>query len=795
MVTKAFFDTLSDSLKTAINKSPRIMGIGPSAWPRIVSAYYFPDFKTISYNDAADNEDIAKELGVEVFSLKKQDPYIEVSPETPGSIIDTDLVKTYLAAQDKDFIFLVYKSSTKLEKVCSENNWRYIGNPKALSLKFENKKIFKEVIREIGIEAIPGDNILIKDLTPEKLQGYQKEFGTNKIVLQLAEVTTGGGSGTVFIDDGAGLKIFHERVEKLQSQLKKKVLETVNVAPFINGVSSSVSCCVTKKGVLTGPIQTQIIDIAEVGTKLPGRSGNYAGADWSVFHFSQDSQRQASTIAEKFGEYMYKEGYKGIFGIDLLVEENGKVWPVECNPRDTDAFPMISMFMMQAGCVPLDVFHNLEHIGVDYDFDFEQINQSYKNQQFNGSQIIIHNREEHSVVATKSPLSGIYKFDGENIVYDRPGFAIWDLENDDEYLLTENIQKQPNKSYDSHSRIGRLISRRAMIDTNLQLTELASKVIDLFYKQFGLVKSESGLVDDNGIKSLFVNKAVNAKGVDTFMEADIVNAYALARGGFRRPYKIAWRMKLDPTLSALEHLSTKQNQSIRYDLQKITQTGIKIDKISRINNSIYQEWLELYKQIINSKEKGVTVIDKNWFEDKYKQGKEVGAVLAYKDGKLLGGNLLTTLTDVMVIGYGVAQRLPDLRGGLGLLLDYYSIEMALEQGFEQLSFGKDDNLYGAHLSVGLLKYKTKLWLTPKAANKTYWLTTFFKNFDKFENEIAFLAQNEAGELDLVVIYKDTQPDIQKPKGVNEVIFYKSSDIIAEHLKVLVGEDDNDNREQ
>ena len=372
--------SLPHGLTQAVGKCPLIIGIGPTAWPRLIPSFYFPKYKILSYHNCFVNE-VIKEFGVEVFSLKAFQPELEISPVTPGQILSTKLAQNFLASQKEPFVFLVYKSSNKLEELCDKNNWQFIGNKKAVRDIYEDKRVFKEILPKIGIQPIPGENMRIEELTSEKFVYYQKKFGQKKLVLQLAEMTYGGGCGTLFLDTPEKLKFFNQRVVEARKELegKKKKIETVNVAPYIIGISASITACATKFGILTGPIQTQIIDVEEVGAKKANLSGNFAGHDWSFRHYSEEINKQAANITERLGQYMYKNGYKGIFGIDLIIDEGvNKVWPVECNPRETDAFPMISLLQLEQDAIPLDVFHNLEFLGMDYQIDIDQINKSYK---------------------------------------------------------------------------------------------------------------------------------------------------------------------------------------------------------------------------------------------------------------------------------------------------------------------------------------------------------------------------------------------------------------------------------
>ena len=784
-IKNRYYMNLPEGIKKGINDCPLIIGIGPSAWPRIITSYYFPKYKTICLNDSQDDEFVRKE-GIEVFSLKKEKPDLEISPQTPGRILDTDLVKEYVGKFKEPFSYLVYKSSSVLEKVCEQNGWNFIGNKKSFMDIYENKKMFKEILHEIGVEAIPGENLLIDDLTDNKFLEYQEKLGQENLVLQLAEMTYGGGSGTFYIDNVGDLKIFRDRVAQIREKFvgKKKKIETVNVAPFIQGVSSSISCCSTFKGTLTGPIQTQIIDIPEVASKEPGRSGTYAGTDWGYKAYSQASQKQADTIARKFGEYIYKAGYRGIFGIDLIVEESGKVWPVECNPRDTDAFPMVSMLMMDTGTVPLDVFHNLEHLGVDYDFDFEGVNDRYKKQVFNASQIIIENNIPSACYIAGFMKAGVYSFDGENLNYLKEGYSLFDLENEKQILITEGVPKNfTERGYSSSGRIFRVIKRGKMLEEPGKLTQEMKQIVKEIYTKLKLRPVPNGLVSVNGITSLFINRPSQVEDYQADLEkVDLINVIGTQGSGIKRPMKVAWRKRLEPSKDVLSQIpSTKTRKHIKYDLVKLKELGMEIKIYPEITGEQFQKWYKLYQKLIGEKSKGELVITEKWFEGKVSGGKKIGAVFTEKNGLILGGDIFFEVGKRLSVGYGIAEKIKELRGGLMLLSDYSFLEYACKSGYREVSFGQDTNLYGNELSTGLISYKTKLGFYPVAANRTYWLGTHFKSLEKFSSDVVFFA-GDGEKLNKLVIIGDfeTKNEIRLPQGF-EMLTYDKKDSFLDNF--------------
>lgn len=732
---------LPDSIEKAISKAPLLIGLGPTAWPRIINPYYFPKFRMLVSNDSQDNEYIRQE-GFSVYSQKQVDKYIKISPITPGNIVTTDLAKKYLSKINEPFKFIVYKSMGKFENICRENGWEFVGNKREIRDKYENKKYFKELLRELGVRTIPGDNYKIEDLTFEVIKDYFKKYDCHKVVLQIAEATWGGGTGTFFIETEEDYNTYQKRTVELFEKLKdtEKRIETVNVAPFIEGISSSVPCCATKHGTLVGSIQTQLVDVPEVGAKLNSRSGVYSGHDWVVNEFSEKSQNQANEIAKKFGDFIYKEGYKGIFGIDLIVDKNGEVWPVECNPRETDAFPVILMLQMEKGAIPFQVFHNLEHLGIPYDIDFEEINKTYKNK-YVASQLLIYNRSTKTTVDRKVIKAGVYKFNGETIEYLREGFATWHMENEGEFMITEDVNKSAGNVYDPHERILRLVCRGQMVDKDGNVLPERAKAINKIYEKLGLVDVDLGQTKEGGLNVLTAKRIKNVLKInDLTSKVDIVNTLIDQGEGIRRPLKIAWRMKLDTTKGVIDQIKSKKTkEQVKYDLSKLEELGIKVNIVKSLEQEEYEEWFNLYTQFLNDRFENTPKIDINWLREKESKGIKVGAIMAYREGKLIGGEVFTESANKMSIGYGFSERIEKLRGDLMLLMDYKFIEYALSQKVSEISFGQDTNLYGTDLSTGLIMYKSKIGFSPVPANKTIWVNTFVVNCENIKKDLMFFA--------------------------------------------------------
>jgi len=68
-------------------------------------------------------------------------------------------------------------------------------------------------------------------------------------------------------------------------------------------------------------------------------------------------------------------GYKGIFGLDFVLdEEDRKLYVVECNPRLVASYPTLNMAQLLNNEPSILAFHVLEFLNIDYEINLEEIN-------------------------------------------------------------------------------------------------------------------------------------------------------------------------------------------------------------------------------------------------------------------------------------------------------------------------------------------------------------------------------------------------------------------------------------
>ncbi len=483
---KPQFNGKFKSIKNFFPKKSQTVGIGVTAFPRAGIGYLLPNYKILSIIETVDLDSIRQLCPV--ISLEKTLKTTPPEKFSTSSLLSQPQSLDYLNGLKKDgkVNLAVYKASTTVDALVLEKGFNLLSTPGRIRKEYEHKKYFRTEAEKAGLKLIPGRSMRVEKLL--KLAVFDKmrqEYG-EKLVFQLTGYSIGGGRGTFFINGKKDWLNFKEFIESTGQRIVKYT--GVNVTRFIKGKETSVACCATRYDTLVGVLQTQIMSQPEVSPFI-SRNGVWNGHDWHL-NFSSQAQTEAEKIAKTWGNYIYKQGYKGIFGLDLLVEEKtDKVWPVECNSRYTGAFPIYTMMQLNSGELPLDVYHFLEWFGVKYEIDPVKTQQLLR-QPKKGAHLVICNMERRFVLVAGKVKGGVYKTFKDNkgelrIKWLRPGFSLLDLKSSDEFILADRAPEQ-YMILKPAERIGRLIFKKQIINEKGEILPETKEIIQLIYNLFEL---------------------------------------------------------------------------------------------------------------------------------------------------------------------------------------------------------------------------------------------------------------------------------------------------------------------
>ncbi len=211
---------------------------------------------------------------------------------------------------DRKVSIMVFKNTSRIEDICEQNGWNLLNPPSALSEKYENKITQVEWLGELT-KYLPSYSI-----------GTTKEIKWKKepFVVQWAHGHTG--DGTILINSP-------EELRTIQEKFPDRV---ARATVFVNGPSFTVNIVVAPNDILVGNISYQITGLPSFTDNLFSTVGN----DWSLTHnlLSDSEIAHVENMAREIGGKMRADGWKGLFGIDVMRDdERNQIFLIEINAR------------------------------------------------------------------------------------------------------------------------------------------------------------------------------------------------------------------------------------------------------------------------------------------------------------------------------------------------------------------------------------------------------------------------------------------------------------------------------
>jgi hypothetical protein len=360
--------------------------------------------ESISYN-GVDIANFPRPVDAQIYSTSK--------------IFEDERVQKYIKEQSHGTPqVLVFKNDKHIEAIAKKLNYSLLNPSAELAKKIENKVYFSKFVESIGKFKIPEYKEFSKlsDLIYTELSNV---FGS-EFVIQFSYGHAG--SSTFFIDSNTALDDLIDKYPLRQGKVVRKIY----------GVPYTVNACITEYGVVVGGISEQITGIE----RLTASAGGTVGNDFSQRHLDDFLRSELVTMAMEFGEILRKEGHKGIFGLDVMLDRKANsFYLIEANIRQVISCPFASYIQRDAKIVPIMLWHVLDLLGHDYTNEFlsmdeashEWINEGLtkfkvtndklgyniaNNQPIQASQVFFRNINNKSVKMVDQFPAGIYRIRG-----------------------------------------------------------------------------------------------------------------------------------------------------------------------------------------------------------------------------------------------------------------------------------------------------------------------------------------------------------------------------------------------
>ena len=359
------------------------------------------------------------------------------------------------------FVFLMFDAKT--EKLAREIGGE-VWFPKAkLRTKCDNKIETVRIGNKAGVPSVP--NTLSEVRSYKHLRELCEKAGIgHDLVLQSAF----GDSGhtTFFIKSEAD---FRKHEHEIVGEGEIKIMKRIDCR------GSAIEACATKQGTIVGPLMTELVGFKEL---TPYRGG-WCGNEIFATAFPPKTRQKARELTFRFGEQLRKEGYRGYFELDFLIDKKtGDLWLGELNPRITGASSMTNHAAFAHADAPLFLFHLLEFSGKDFELDVEELNARWADPDMidSWSQMVIKHTEDTVDIITAAPPSGIYRMlDDGRVVFDRFDYHRRAVESENEAFFLR-ILKPGDYRYEG-ADLGILVTRGRSMTNGFRLNERALKWI------------------------------------------------------------------------------------------------------------------------------------------------------------------------------------------------------------------------------------------------------------------------------------------------------------------------------
>ncbi len=359
-------------------------------------------------------------------------------------------------------VFLMFdEESEKLARKVGLDIWF----PSAkLRSRVDNKVETVRIGNEAGVPSVP--NVLARVTSWKELRAAADKA---KLGPKLVVQTAYGDSGhtTFFIEKESE---WDAHAEEIAAEPEVKIMRRIRCR------GSAIEACTTKRGTIVGPIMTELVGFKELTPYKGGWCGNeiFPGA------FTQKLRDQAMQYTFAFGEQLRKEGYRGYFELDFLIDLDAEtLYLGELNPRITGASSMTNHAAFAHADVPLFLFHLLEFSGVDFDFDIDDLNErwSHPTNIDDWAQLVVKHPGRTVDHITQAPESGIWRLKkGGGIEYARFDYHRRAVETENEAFWLR-ISGPGDWRYEG-ADLGILITRGRLMTDHFRLNRRAKQWID-----------------------------------------------------------------------------------------------------------------------------------------------------------------------------------------------------------------------------------------------------------------------------------------------------------------------------
>ncbi|MBK8500197.1 MAG: biotin carboxylase [Flavobacteriales bacterium] len=426
-------------------------------------------FKFITYIDCFDG------LHPNLMSPKTEEPHEEFQSieDINNYLLTHSEVRDFIESRKMNgkngkALFLMFDEKT--EALAKKAGLEVIFPPAKLRSWLDNKVNTNRVAEKAGVPCVPYVLHPVKNFDHLMQVAAKGKLG-NDLVVQ----TPYGDSGhtTFFIKTKED---YAKYAEEIEAEKECKIMKRINCR------GAAMEACVTRHGTIVAPLMTELVGFKELTPYKGGWCGNEIFSDT----FTPKLRAKARKYARLFGDQLLKEGYKGYFELDYLIDQdNGEIYLGELNPRVTGASSITNHAVFALSDMPLHLFHTLEWMNVPYEISVNALNRRWAKEENidTWGQMVIKYTTDDVQRVTEAPRSGIWRMREDGSIY------FWRMDTHRRYVEKDNEAfflriTRPGDWFYEGADMGILVMRGRMMTDDFQLTERSKKWLAAIRTQF-----------------------------------------------------------------------------------------------------------------------------------------------------------------------------------------------------------------------------------------------------------------------------------------------------------------------
>ncbi len=330
-------------------------------------------------------------------------PEFESIEDINNYLLEHKAVIDYIRSKGENPVAVFLMFDEKTEALCKELGIEVWFPPASLRSRCDNKMETVRIGNAAGVPSVP--NALAKVGNYQELLeiGKRHNLGSDMVIQ-----TAFGDSGhtTFFI---ASEDDWNKHADEIAGEDEVKIMKRINCR------GSTLEACTTKAGTIVGPLLTEVVGAKE----LTPYKGGWCGNEIFPNAFTQEIRDKAREYTFRFGEQLRKEGYRGYFDLDYLIDlDNNELYLGELNPRVTGASSITNHAAFAHADAPLFLFHLLEFSAVDFHFDVNDLNARWSDHDYVDSwcQLVIKHTDNNVDRVVQAPSAGIWQMEDSGIV-------------------------------------------------------------------------------------------------------------------------------------------------------------------------------------------------------------------------------------------------------------------------------------------------------------------------------------------------------------------------------------------